>query len=274
MATSARRQRERGDNVSDHLVGCDIGEDGVATITLDRPPANALGNDVITGLDAACDRCDTEAVGAAVFRSAVPGFFAAGADLKLLVDLDREKFLDYLHRLRAVLERIAGAEWPSIAAIDGHALGGGLELSMAATLRVASPSARLGVPEVKLGLLPGATGTQRLPRLVGRGPALDLLLTGRSATAEEGYRWGLIDRLVEPGKAEVEAHRWAAAFAGGPRSAHAAIVRCVDAARDLPLAKGLDVEKDEIVDLFATPDAREGITAFLEKRPARFGGAA
>jgi enoyl-CoA hydratase/carnithine racemase len=246
---------------------------GVGIVTLARPPANALGDNVIAGLDAACDRADASRVGAVVLRSSVPGFFVAGADLKLLDGLDADRFLDYLDRLRAVLDRIAGAPWLSLAAIEGHALGGGLELAMACTLRVASETARLGVPEVKLGLLPGAQGTQRLPRLVGRGPALDLLLTGRSAKPDEALRIGLVDRVVAAGAAEAEALAWATTFAAGPREAHAAIVRCVDAAQDLTLADGVAVEKAELATLFSTPDGREGVRAFLEKRPARFGGA-
>lgn len=245
---------------------------GVVRVTLQRPPANALGDAVIDGLDAACDTADAAGAGAVVVTSTVPGFFAAGADLHLLRTLDGPGFLAYLDRIRAALDRIATAPWVSIAAIDGHALGGGLELAMACTLRVASSRATLGVPEVKLGLLPGAAGTQRLPRLVGRGPALDLLLSGRSMGGEEALRTGLVDRLVAAGRADDEALTWARSFAAGPRPAHAAIVRCVDAARDLPYAEGVEVEKRELAVLFDSDDGREGIRAFLEKRPPRFGG--
>lgn len=242
----------------------------VATVTLANPPANALGTAVIEGLGAALD--DAEAAGArvVVVRSEVEGYFAAGADLKLLAEADIVGFTTYLDRLRAVLERIASPGPLSIAAIDGFALGGGLELAMACTLRVATPRARLGVPEIKLGLLPGATGTQRLPRLVGRGPALDLLLTGRSAGGEEATRLGLVDRLVANGDADLAAAELAARLAAGPADALATIVRCVDAADALPLAEGVDVEREEILRLFATTDAREGIRAFVEKRPAEF----
>ena len=256
--------------MDEDLIGCEV-EGGVGIVTLRRPPANALGEAVVAGLDAACDRLDELDVGVAVVRSVVPRFFAAGADLKLLVGLDPIGFGEYLRPLRAVLRRISTSQWLSIAAIEGHALGGGLELALACTLRVAGTGARLGVPEVKLGLLPGATGTQQLTRLVGRGHALDLLLTGRSTTGEEAYGLGLVDRLVDEGSAEAEARRWAAELADGPRSAYAAIVRCVDAARDLPLDEGLDVELTEILALFDTDDAREGVAAFVERRPARFG---
>ena len=255
--------------MAETVVRCDLVDD-VGVITLDRPPANALGNAVIDGLHAACDRIDAGA-GAAVVCSAVPGFFAAGADLALLRTLDRDRFDDYLQRLRGALERIAASPWVSVAALDGHALGGGLELAAACTLRVGSLRARLGVPEVKLGLLPGAAGTQRLPRLMGRGAALDLLLTGRSVDGEEALRLGLLDRLVADGSPLAEASAWAKTLAAGPRSAHAAIIRCVDAARDLPFASGLAIERDEVLELFDTPDGREGVAAFLDKRRPVFG---
>lgn len=246
--------------------------DGLATVTLVRPPANALGEPIIAGLTIAIDRAEADAVGAVVVGSEVPGFFAAGADLTLFDGLEVEGFLDYLDRLRGVIERLGSGPWVSIAAIDGHALGGGLELAMACTMRVASMAARLGVPEVKLGLLPGAAGTQRLPRLIGRGPAVDLLLTGRSVDGTEARRLGLVDRLTEPGEPVVVAGALAAALANGPRDAHAAILRCVEVAGQLDLPAGMVVERDEVAGLFATPDGREGVAAFLEKRRPLFGG--
>ena len=245
-------------------------DDRVATITLASPPANALGTAVKEGLAAALDAAEAEGARVLVVRSEVPGFFAAGADLKLLAGADAAGFADYLDGLRGVLERIAGLRQLSIAAIDGFALGGGLELAMACTIRVATPRSKLGVPEIKLGLLPGAAGTQRLPRLVGRGPALDLLLTGRSADGEEAARLGLVDHLVADGDADAAAAELAARLAAGPFEALAAIVRCVDAARDLPFTDGIAVERGEIVRLFDTADAREGVRAFVEKRPAAF----
>lgn len=241
----------------------------VATITLNDPPANALSLPLVDGLAAALDEVQRSDAVVLVVRSAVPRFFMAGADLKHLQRAGADGFEDYIVRLRGVLERIPELPLISIAAIDGHALGGGFELAAACTLRVAGPGARLGVPEVKLGLLPGAGGTQRLPRLVGRGAALDLLLTGRSVGAEEALRIGMVDRVAEDG-AEAEALRLAAEVAVHPRSALTAIVRCVDAARDMPFADGFAVERREIVDLFAGADAQEGLTAFVEKRPPRF----
>ena len=145
-------------------------------------------------------------------------------------------------------------------------------MAMACTIRVASAEAKLGVPEVKLGLLPGAAGTQRLPKLIGRGAAIDLLLTGRSVDGVEANRLGLVDRLVEPGASASEvAGDLAATLAAGPREAHQAILRCVEAAARTELAEGMVVERAEVAGLFDTPDGREGVRAFLEKRRPVFG---
>lgn len=244
--------------------------DRVATITLDSPPANALGVAVKDGLAAALDTVEAADARVVLVRSAVEGYFAAGADLKLVAGADADAFAEYLDGLRGVLERIAAMPQLSIAAIDGFALGGGLELAMACTLRVASAQAQLGVPEIKLGLLPGAAGTQRLPRLVGRGPALDLLLTGRSISGQEGLLLGVVDRLAPAGTVDDIARDLAGQLAHGPFEALAAVVRCVDAAHDRPFAQGLAVERKEILRLFDTADAREGVRAFVEKRRAVF----
>ncbi|MFY9487426.1 MAG: enoyl-CoA hydratase/isomerase family protein, partial [Solirubrobacterales bacterium] len=161
--------------------------DRIVTATFNSPPANALSLDLAAGLQEVCDAVEDSGARVLVLRSAVPGFFVAGADLKLIGTATSEEFADYLERLRAAIQRVAELDAVSIAAIGGHALGAGLELSCACTLRVAGEDATLGVPEVKLGLLPGAGGTQRLPRLIGAGPALDLLLTGRSIDGAEAH---------------------------------------------------------------------------------------
>jgi len=246
--------------------------DGVSTITMSRPPANALGEPIIAGLAAAFDQAEADSSAVVVITSAVSGFFAAGADLTLFDDLDRTGLLDYLDRLRVQIERAHTGPWVSIAALDGHALGGGLELAMACTMRVASADAKLGVPEVKLGLLPGAAGTQRLPRLIGRGAAIDLLLTGRSVGGADALRMGLVDRLADDGTSAAEtAGELAASLAHGPREAYQAILRCVDAAAEGDLDAGMAFERNEVAGLFESPDGREGVRAFLEKRRPTFG---
>ena len=167
--------------------------------------------------------------------SAIDGFFAAGADIKHMSAVDAASFREYGDALRGVLERLAALPMVSVAAIDGLALGGGLELAMACTMRVAAAGARLGLPEVKLGLIPGAGGTQRLPRLVGRGRALDIMLTGRQVEADEAFWIGLVDRFAEPGEtARAAAWQLAHELAAASTPAQLAVVRTVDAAYDRP----------------------------------------
>src|SRR5918992_3173834 len=208
---------------------------GVLIVSLERPPANALGLPIVEGLHAALDHANAESeVRILVVASRIDGFFAAGADIKHMATIDDAGFQAYGAALRGVLDRLAGPERISVAAVDGIALGGGLELAMACTLRVGSARARFGLPEVKLGLIPGAGGTQRLPRLVGRGRALDIILTGRQVEASEAHAIGLVDRLVEAGKAEAAAVEIASELAAHSLPALRAATRAVDAALYLP----------------------------------------
>jgi enoyl-CoA hydratase/carnithine racemase len=253
--------------VSAHVVS-----DGILQLVLNRPPANALGLPIIDGLHAALDDADASGgVGVIVVSSAVPAFFAAGADIKHMGAIDAAAFGAYGDRLRGALDRLAAPDRISVAAIDGLALGGGLELAMACTMRVAGRKARLGLPEVKLGLIPGAGGTQRLPRLVGRGHALDIMLTGRQVPADEAYAMGLVDRLVDDGSAEKEALALATELRAVSLPAQQAVIRTVDAAYELPLDEGFAFEAAQEQGLFEHGEAQEGIAAFLEKRPPRFG---
>jgi enoyl-CoA hydratase/carnithine racemase len=245
--------------------------DGVLAVTLDRRPANALGPPIIDGLNAALDEAERRATRVLVLDSAIPGFFVAGADIKHLGTVDAASFTAYGDTLRAAVERLANADLVSVAAVEGVALGGGLELAMAATMRVGGADARFGLPEVKLGLIPGAGGTQRLPRLVGRGRAVEIMATARQVPADEAAAIGLIDRLVAAGDARRVAEQLAGELAALPRTALRAVGRCADAAFDLPLAEGLTFEVDRIQELFEHGEAAEGITAFLEKRPPKFG---
>ncbi len=242
----------------------------VAVVTMTSPPANALSFELIAALDDAVTTAIVDRAVVLVFTSGLDRFFAAGADLKLLGEATPAEFHHYLVTLRAFIERLDQLPQPSIAAIDGMALGGGLELALACTMRTASPRAQLGVPEVKLGLLPGAGGTQRLPRLIGRAAAVDLLITGRSIDGNRAVEIGIVDRLVPPRDLVDETMQLAQTLANGPKQAIAAIMSCVDAAADLPFADGMDIEADPVEQLFATPDAREGIAAFLAKRKPTF----
>lgn len=245
-------------------------DDGVAIIKMTSAPANALSYDLIAELDDSLTAALADGAKALVFCSGLERFFAAGADLKMLANATQDDFGHYLVTLRSFIERLANLSEPSIAVIDGMALGGGLELALACTFRTASASAMLGVPEVKLGLMPGAGGTQRLPQLIGRGPAIDLLLGGHSVDGTQAKALGLIDHLHPSAELVDRAIELAQLLANGPKQAIAAIVRCVDASSDLPLADGLAVEADEVQRLFNTKDAREGIAAFIDKRQASF----
>src|SRR4051794_24497924 len=239
--------------------------DDVVTLALRRPPANALGLPIIERLDAALDEVLEARV--IVFASRVPGFFAAGADIKHMAAVDAAGFAAYGDTLRAMLGRVVAPNRITIAAIDGLALGGGLELALACTLRVGSDRATFGLPEVKLGLIPGAGGTQRLPRLIGRGRALDMILTGRSLGAAEAHAIGLIDRRASPGNAETVALGLARELRTLSQPALHAVMRSVDIAADLPLDAGLGRERSEEQALFERGEVREGIAAFLQKRP-------
>ncbi|HET7399093.1 MAG TPA: enoyl-CoA hydratase-related protein [Intrasporangium sp.] len=246
-------------------------KDGVMVVTLQRPQANALGLPIIAGLQAALDEAERRGdIKVIVVGSGIPGFFAAGADIKHMSSVDAESFTAYGEALRAALDRLAADTWITLAAVDGLALGGGLELAMACHLRVAGAEARLGLPEVRLGLIPGAGGTQRLPRLVGRGRALDIMLTARQVCAEEALTMGLIDRLVPAGTALEAALGLADELLAMSLPALQAVVRTVDAAFGLPASAGFAFEVAQEQALFEGGEAKEGIAAFLQKRPPKF----
>jgi enoyl-CoA hydratase/carnithine racemase len=256
--------------MTDDVVTWSTHAPGIWVVTMERPPANALGLPILDGLHALCDAAEQAGdVKVVVISSALQGFFAAGADIKHLKTVDAASFMSYGERMRTANDRITAAPFLSVAAVDGLALGGGLELAMACTLRVAGPGAKLGLPEVKLGLIPGAGGTQRLPRLVGRGRALDIMLTARQVLADEAYRIGLVDRLTD-GSALDAALTLAEELVGPSLPAQLAVVRTVDAADDLPLTDGMQFEADEEQGLFEHGEAAEGITAFIGKRPPNF----
>jgi len=243
---------------------------GIWRVTMASPPANALSAPLLDGLHAALDAAQAAGnVKAIVVSSALDRFFAAGADIRHLAAIDAASFTAYGDQMRAVNDRLAATPFLSVAAVDGLALGGGLELAMAATMRVSGPRARYGLPEVKLGLIPGAGGTQRLPRLVGRGRALDIMLTARQVPAAEALAIGLVDRLTGGDVAEA-ALALAGELAAVSLPAQRAAVAAVDAALDLPLDAGLGFEAARVQALFEHGEAAEGIAAFTEKRPPRF----
>lgn len=238
----------------------------IQTVRLHRPPANALDLPVIDGLNRALDEFESSDARVLVIVSDLDGFFAAGADIKLMGNATEQDFAEYGARLRVPLDRLSSADRPSIAAIEGLALGGGLELAMACTLRVGARASVLGLPETKLGLIPGAGGTQRLPRLVGRGRALDIILTARDVPAEEAHQIGLLDRLVQPGTAEKEALALAQQLCRRSGAALTQVMRCIDDAQELPMEEGNARAAERVTALFSGPEAQEGLQAFLLRR--------
>jgi enoyl-CoA hydratase/carnithine racemase len=247
--------------------------DRVGWITLDRPPANSYDAGFLEELDQAIGQVAEAEVAVAVVRSASERFFSAGADIKAFLERSADDNMVMCRRAHQVLDRFAAEAPLFVAAIAGHALGGGYEIALACDIRVAAEGRyRIGLPEVTLGLLPGTGGTQRLPRLIGRGRALELMTTGRTVTPAEAERLGMVDRLVPAGEFEQAVADLAAGLAAGAPLAVAAITRVVNDGLDRPLPDALDRELEELAALFASEDAREGMTAFTEKRPPKFSG--
>ena len=247
-------------------------DDGVAIVRLDRPPANAislqLSIELVDALEEAGSRDD---VGALVLWGG-PKLFAAGADIKEMVDHGPDEIREQVTKLGDACDLLEVTPKISIAAITGFALGGGFELSLACDLRYAADDARLGQPEVKLGVLPGAGGTQRMTWLAGAGVARDLTYTGRQIDAEEAKSLGLIERVLPSDQVFEMAVQDARAFAQGPRMALAAAKEAIQAAVRTPGPASIAREKELFIALFGSDDQREGMRAFIEKRSPEFRG--
>jgi len=248
--------------------------DAVALVTIDNPPMNALSAALLDELEAEIDALDADAdVRAIVLRGGGERAFVAGADIKEFPAL-RESASEggSARGIQRLGHRMDAADTPFVAAIRGFCLGGGLELAMCCDIRVCADDATLGQPEIKLGLIPGGGGTQRLPRLVGQGRAMFLNLTGDFVDAETAYQWGLVDR-VAPG-AELEEAAVAIAGRIAAQSPHAVAVlrELARTTRDLPLGEGLRREADGFVRCLRSEDGAEGVAAFIEKRPPVFSG--
>jgi enoyl-CoA hydratase len=254
------------------MVRTEVG-DGVAVVTLDRPEArNALVTELVVQALAEVERCAADDdVRCLILTGAGDRAFCAGADVDELLRRDHRTESALRSPRRELAGLLEGMPKPTIAAINGHALGGGLELALACTFRLAVPSARLGLPEVRLGIMPGNGGTQRLVRLVGVGRAMELVLTGEPVDAVAGERIGLVHRVVEPERLMPEARALAAKLAATSSRALAAAKESVLLAADVPLAAGLAHERSWFAILCGSPDKVEGVSAFRERRPARFG---
>jgi enoyl-CoA hydratase len=249
--------------------------DGIATITINRPDKlNALNATVISELDDAAGRVAREPdIHAALLTGAGTKAFVAGADIGEIGGQGAEDGQARARTGQRMMRRFERCGKPVLAAVNGFALGGGCELAMACHLRIASESARFGQPEVKLGIGPGYGGTVRLPRLVGRGRALELLLTGAMIDAQEAWRIGLVNRVVPADRLIAESTTLLRAILENGPLAVRACLELVDAGLDLGLEQALDLEAARFGQLSETADMREGTRAFLEKRKPRFTGA-
>ncbi len=246
--------------------------EGVLRLRLDRPEArNALNGELRVALAERFDAADRDETVRVLVVAGQERIFAAGADLKVMAKLSPTELhgLGY-HRL---WQRLADFRKPAIAAVRGLALGAGCELALHCDLIVAGRSAGFGLPEIKVGIMPGAGGTQRLVRTVGKYRALRLLMTGEILPAAEAAGWGLVSHLADDDKVEDEAVAVAAKVAAGPALALEFIKEAVLQGADLPLAAALAIERKSLQLLFDTEDQKEGMAAFAERRPPRFGKA-
>jgi enoyl-CoA hydratase/carnithine racemase len=247
--------------------------DGYAVLTLNRPPANTISTQMVLELEMAIDEVVREAgVRAVVLTGAGDRIFCGGADLSSAFGDGADDLEAFLRQGQALLRRIERSPKPVIAAIQGHATGGGCEIAMACHLRVMKETARIGQTESNLGIVPGFGGTQRLPRLIGRTKALEMLILGAQITAPEALALGLINRLAKEGETLAEAQALATTIARRAPIATRLIIECVDRGLDGPLEAGIDAEVRAFLETLRTEDAAEGIQAFFQKRPAEFKG--
>ena len=244
-------------------------EQAVATIRLNRPPMNALNAALQADLAAAVAQVRADDAVRAVVLYGGEKLFAAGADIKEMADASYAQTTQDSTRLQDALNAVAAIGKPVIAAVTGYALGGGLELALCADFRVLGERAKVGQPEILLGLIPGAGGTQRLPRLVGPAKAKDMIFTGRFVDATEALAIGLADKVVPDDQVYQVALEMAAGYATGPAVAIAAAKQAVDVGLDTDLATGLEFERVSFAGLFATDDARTGMRSFLENGPGK-----
>jgi enoyl-CoA hydratase/carnithine racemase len=255
------------------LVRLDV-DAGVGTIRLDRPPMNVLSAQMQDELAAVAREADARRDVRAVVVYGGPRVFAAGADVAEMAGWSATDMLDRSRALQAAFTAVAEIGKPTVAAITGFALGGGCELALCCDWRVAGDNAKLGQPEIKLGIIPGAGGTQRLPRLIGPAKAKELIYTGRFVDAAEALTLGLVDQVVAPDDVYRTAHGWAAQFTDGPTYALRAAKQAIDAGLETDMTTGLEIERLHFVGLFATADREAGMTSFVTDGPgaARFSG--
>lgn len=243
--------------------------DGVGTIRLDRPKMNAISSQVQRELlEVAALATENPDIRAVVLTGG-DRVFAAGNDVKEMVDWSYADIVDRVEVVQGAVTAIARIPKPVVAAVNGYALGGGCELAMAADVRFAAENAVFGQPEVLLGIIPGAGGTQRLARLVGPSRAKELMFTGRMVKAEEALAIGLVDRVLPAEDVYAEACRWAAQFVGAAPYALRAVKEAVDRGLEADLETGLAIERQHFAGVFATEDGQTGMRSFVENGPGK-----
>jgi len=253
------------------LVTCEV-KDQVAVVTIDRPPVNAWNLQLQDEFRAVIKELSSETEVRSIIIRGQGKAFIAGADLEMIAQLDVSEAAQLSASTQAALSLIADCPQVVIAAVDGLALGGGAEVALACDVRVAGQKAVFGFPEVGLGILPGAGGTQRLARLVGPGKAKEMILSGDPIRAEEALKIGLVERLAPQGQALEEATKLARRIALRGPKAVAKAKQAIDSGLDLPLDQGFKLESRLFSELFDTEDYKEGLAAFFEKRRPRFSG--
>jgi enoyl-CoA hydratase/carnithine racemase len=244
-------------------------DSGVGTIRLDRPPMNALNRQVQEEIRAAAQEATRRDDVRAVIVYGGEKVFAAGADIKEMADMSYTDMATRARELSSSFTAVAEIPKPTVAAITGYALGGGMELALCCDRRIAGDNAKVGQPEILLGIIPGAGGTQRLPRLIGPSKAKDIVYTGRFVDASEALLIGLVDEVVAPDEVYEAARKWASRFTGAAAVALAAAKAAIDGGLDGDLNSGLRLESQVFAALFATEDQKTGMRSFIENGPGK-----
>jgi enoyl-CoA hydratase/carnithine racemase len=244
-------------------------EGGIGTIRLERPPMNALNAEMQDALHLAAVEASARRDVSAVILYGGEKVFAAGADIKEMQTMSYTDMVDRSAALQAAFTAVARIPKPTVAAVTGYALGGGCELALTCDFRVAGDNAKFGQPEVLLGVIPGAGGTQRLSRLIGPSRAKDIIFTGRFVSAEEALRIGLVDEVVAPEDVYAAARRRVERYVGGPAYAIRAAKEAIDRGLEVDLDTGMEIERMQFSGLFATHDRAIGMASFVEHGPGK-----
>ncbi|MFD4366442.1 enoyl-CoA hydratase/isomerase family protein [Rhodococcus sp. NPDC058521] len=243
--------------------------EGIGTIRLARPPMNALNRQVQDELAAAAHQATVDPEVKAVIVYGGEKVFAAGADVKEMAEMDFAAISKVVDRMQRSIAAVSEIPKPTVAAVTGYALGGGLEVALSADRRIVGDNVKVGTPEILLGIIPGGGGTQRLARLIGPSKAKDLVFTGRFVGADEALQIGLVDEVVAPDDVYDAARKWASQFTGAAGRALAAAKAAIDEGLDADLNTGLKIEQHVFAGLFATKDRTIGMESFIENGPGK-----